>query len=49
MYNFIMAATNERADHCVACGQCEEACPQHIAIIDTLKEAHATLEACGMP
>ena len=49
MYNFSMAATKERADHCVACGQCQEACPQHIEIIERLKEAHAVLEACGNP
>ena len=32
-----------RADQCVECGQCEEACPQQIEIIDWLKKAHAFL------
>lgn len=49
MYNFALSQSKERADQCIACGQCEENCPQHIAIIDKLKEAHTVLEACGMP
>jgi len=32
-----------RADQCVECGKCEEACPQQIEIIDWLKKAHAYL------
>lgn len=27
-----------RADHCIGCGQCEHACPQHLKIIDYLKQ-----------
>ncbi len=27
------------ADHCVGCGGCEAACPQHLNIIDSLQEA----------
>jgi len=31
------------ATKCVECGACEEICPQHIAIIEKLKEAHEHL------
>lgn len=33
-----------RASECIACGQCEAACPQHIAIIEELRRAAAALE-----
>lgn len=32
-----------QADACVECGQCEEKCPQHIPIIEQLRETHAAL------
>ena len=31
------------ANECIKCGKCEQACPQHIAIRDELKKAHAAL------
>ena len=33
-----------KASDCLACGQCEAACPQHIGIIDELKRIAETLE-----
>jgi len=33
----------ERADNCIECGDCEEACPQNIEIIEWLKKAHELL------
>ncbi|MBU1049562.1 aldo/keto reductase, partial [Candidatus Bipolaricaulota bacterium] len=41
-YNQFMKPES-RADQCVACGQCERACPQQIQIIDWLKGVHAVL------
>lgn len=34
----------ERADQCIECGECEEACPQKIPIQDWLKKAHTLLK-----
>jgi len=33
-----------KASNCTRCGQCEEVCPQHIAIMDHLEEAAGILE-----
>lgn len=33
-----------RADNCIECGQCEEACPQNLDIIDLLKKVHQYFE-----
>ena len=34
-----------RASDCIACGQCEGVCPQHLPIIDLLKDAAGKLDA----
>lgn len=36
-------AEASRADACIECGTCEDLCPQHLTIIDYLKDAHAYL------
>jgi len=41
-YNIIMPE-DQRASACVECGECEEKCPQQIAIMDELKKVHNLL------
>jgi hypothetical protein len=42
LYNH-MFSPEQRASNCSECGECEEACPQHIKVIDELKTIHKTL------
>jgi predicted aldo/keto reductase-like oxidoreductase len=39
----ILGRTNETADRCVECGECEGKCPQKIEVIKELKMAHKHL------
>lgn len=41
-YNKMMTS-DQRADQCIQCGECEDKCPQKIAIADTLERVHAAL------
>ena len=38
------AGHDAKAGDCLACGQCESVCPQHLKIIDLLKEASGILD-----
>ena len=43
-WNFTqMVEKGETPDNCVACGACEAACPQHLGIIEGLKDAWSVL------
>lgn len=42
-YGFATRSSGKASD-CIACGQCEAVCPQHISIIEELKQAAASLE-----
>ncbi len=33
-----------KASDCIACGQCEDACPQNIHVISRLRDSAAALE-----
>lgn len=39
-----MTKAGKNAGQCIACGACEQKCPQHIDIINQLKVAHETLD-----
>ena len=43
-YDGLLATTSNKASACIQCGQCEAACPQHIEIIDKLKDCSAYLD-----
>ena len=44
-YKGLIGQGHGRAADCVACGQCESVCPQHLPIIELLKNASAHLDA----
>ena len=42
-YHWVTSAGGKASD-CISCGECESHCPQHILIMDLLKESAAVLE-----
>jgi len=43
-YGDVLASGSARANECIECGQCEAACPQHINVIERLKDASRALD-----
>ena len=43
-YRGIVSTGHGRASDCIGCGQCEGVCPQHLPIIELLKDAAAKLD-----
>lgn len=44
-YRRLLEETTD-ASQCIACGHCEEVCPQHLPVIEDLRRAHAYLTGC---
>ena len=43
-YSGLIGQGHGRAGDCIACGQCEGVCPQHLPIIELLKQANAEFD-----
>lgn len=43
-YDNLLATGGARAGECIACGQCESVCPQHLPVIRLLQEASGRLD-----
>lgn len=43
-YYGVYTANNGKASDCIACGECERTCPQHLPIIEVLKETASLFE-----
>lgn len=43
-YSGVIGQGHGRASECIACGQCEGVCPQHLPIIELLKDASEKLD-----
>lgn len=44
-YSLVVANSGGRAANCLECGRCELKCPQHIPVMNTLKEAHSIMKS----
>lgn len=44
-----LAQTHGKASDCIGCRQCERACPQHLGIVDYLKDVAEKLESWAPP
>lgn len=44
VYYMNLSASHGKASDCIGCGQCESACPQHLNIIDSLRDVAAAFE-----
>ena len=43
-YNHLLNAGFGKASDCISCGRCESVCPQHLPIINTLKDVAKQFE-----
>ena len=48
-YNNMVFGGAAKASDCIACGSCEQACPQHLMIREYLKEVAGKFESKVLP
>lgn len=49
VYYMNLASTHGKANDCIGCKQCEKACPQHLKIIEHLKDVSKTFDGVALP